>query len=98
MTTVQRRRRGPIPETLTEEGPHVRPNVVAYDRTWFVTNDPSRPLESPDQVDVLTDGELGVEPPDGFEGRSPAHEGRRGHIGEAPVGTDEAGLGAEIEW
>jgi len=82
---------------LPDEGEHARAAVVPDDRPRLVAHAPAALLQASQEIDVLADGQLGLEPPDVLEGRSPAHERRRGNVGEAAVGADDARLRAEVK-
>ncbi len=63
----------------------------------LVPASPSRLVEPPHQVDVLTESEGPVEATDVVEGGGAHHDRRGGDVADATPGTDAGGLVSEIE-
>jgi hypothetical protein len=70
---------------------------MAHDGSRLVPRAPACGLETAQQVDVLTDAEVRIEPPDLFESGEAADEHRRRHVGHPAVSTDNRRVRTEIE-
>jgi hypothetical protein len=70
---------------------------VPHDRPRVVPHLPAGLFEPAEQVDVLPDSERAVEPADVLESLATTDDSRRRHVGDSPVGTDDAGRRPEIE-
>ena len=64
---------------------------------WFVADGVSCFVESPDEIDVLTHGEVFIETADGVEEVNATDERGRRNVGDARPCTDPAALCTAIE-
>ena len=97
MASGQRTGGGPVAEPAS---PHRRPRggfVVADLDGRVVPDPPAGAGQSPDQIDVLADPELGVEGGRSHQGPPPDHQGGGRHVPHRPVGAHQAGVGPEVE-
>ena len=97
MSKRQRRGRRAVADVLPEPRPQCGPRFVPYRRGGLVAADPTRVVEPPHKVDVLTQPQRLVETADGVEGLDADHPGRRRYVAQPRAGANTSGLAAEIE-